>query len=135
MPNWLTDAYGQRLDVALWLAWNDWLLTSGWEPTATHGGPNTKYINFPISQALLRDGDRDRLAHLYRDHLEVSQRSWDRELLAAHLPELACHSTGKRLKELLGDRDTDANRFEAYSGPRNLDRQLSYSGGPRRWSR
>ena len=22
-----------------------------------------------------------------------------------------------------------------YSGPRNLDRQLSYSGGPRRWSR
>ena len=24
---------------------------------------------------------------------------------------------------------------EDYSGPRNLDRQLSYSGGPRRWSR
>lgn len=113
MPNWLTDAYGQRLDESLWLAWNDWLLTIGWEPTAVHGGPNTKYINFPISQALLRDGDRERLAHLYRDHLDVSQRSWDRELLAAHLPELACHSTGKRLKELLSDRDTDANRFEA----------------------
>src|SRR5262249_42532244 len=78
MPNWLTDAYGQRLEESLWLSWNDWLLANGWESTAVHGNPNTKYINFPISQALLRDGDRERLANLYRDHLDVSQRSWDR---------------------------------------------------------
>ncbi len=113
LPDWLTDPYGQRLDEALWLAWNQWLIANGWEPTAEYGGPNTKYIHFPISQALLRDGDRDRLAHLYRDHLDASQRLWDRELLTAHLPDLAGHATGKRLKAVLSDRDTDALRFEA----------------------
>ena len=113
MPYWLTDSYGQRLDEVLWLAWNQWLLANGWETTAGYGGPNTKYIHFPISQALLRDGDRDRLTHLYRDHLESSQRSWDRELLTAHLPDLSGFATGKRLKEMLSDRDTDATRFEA----------------------
>jgi hypothetical protein len=112
-PDWLTDPYGQRLDERLWLEWNEWLTEYGWEPTALHGGHNNRYVNFPICQSLLRNGDRDRLIRLFRDHLDFSQRSWDRELLAAHLPELADHASSARLRSLLSDRDTDSRRFEA----------------------
>ena len=112
-PNWLSDVHGQRLDESLWLEWNRWLTEHGWEPTAMHGGHNNRYVKYPISQALLRNGDRDRLIRLYREHLDSSQRSWDREFLAAHLPEIADHASSACLRNLLSDRDSDSRRFEA----------------------
>ena len=113
-PPWLTDAYGGRLDEGLWCGWNRWLAENGWEPTAGHGGHNNRYINYPICQSILRNGDRERLVRLYRDHLEATQRSWDRELLAAHLPDLADKASSARLRALLANRDAaDSRRFEA----------------------
>src|SRR5262249_2005561 len=113
-PAWLTDAYGERLDGALWCEWNRWLTERGWEPTAVAGGHNNRYINYPICQSLLRNGDRDRLVRLFRDHLEESQRSWDRELFGAHLPDLADRASSARLRALLVDRDAiDSRRFGA----------------------
>jgi hypothetical protein len=112
-PDWLTNHYGERIDEQLWLEWNVWLAEHGWEPTAVHGGHNNRYINFPISQSILRNGDRDRLIRLYHDHLDSSQRSWDRELLAANLPDLAEHASSARLRNLLCDRDSDSRHFEA----------------------
>ena len=78
--------------------------------------PSDGCVNYPISQSLLRNGDRDRLIRLYHDQLEPSQRSWDRDLLAAHLPELAVEATSARLRGMLSDRASDARRFRSSRG-------------------
>jgi hypothetical protein len=113
-PDWLTSRYKERLDELLWEEWNAWLSDHGWEPTATQGSVNNKYVHYPICQSILRKGDCARLMTLYRDRLkESAQRSWDRDLFAAHLPELADHASSARLRNLLSDRDSDPRRFEA----------------------
>lgn len=52
-------------EAKLWSNWNHWLRGRGWLPTATHGDTQfSKWTNFPISQTLLRDGDRQRVTAL-----------------------------------------------------------------------
>jgi hypothetical protein len=129
-PEWLKDKYHERLDVPLWETWNRWLTEQDWEPTAREGGPNTKYINYPVSQSLLRKGDRERLAGLFRSQMDADQRNWDRDLLAAYLPDLAEHASSKRLRELLSDRDSDPLRYEAIADAAfGVYSSLDWSGG------
>ena len=55
-----------QLEEQLWTNWNRWLTRKNLIPTAVPGpkGPR-KYINYPISQCLLRQADRDRLTRVF----------------------------------------------------------------------
>src|SRR5262249_43251257 len=55
-------------EESLWQQWNRWLVQQGFQPTACQGnGPKNKYSNYAISQALLRKGDKVRLARWFRE--------------------------------------------------------------------
>lgn len=68
----------------LWRALNVWASQKGWQPTAEPGTNNfRKYINYPISQALLRDGDKGKLERSFRNAVRALGRNADREKVAA----------------------------------------------------
>lgn len=74
---------GRDAEEPLWNIWNHWLLEQGFEPTAQQGGGRNKYINYPISQSLLRQADKDRLQTLF---VEKGWRaSWDAQTLFAQV--------------------------------------------------
>ena len=56
--------YGEE---ALWISWNDWLCAQGLSPSARGGEGPQRYINYPISQALLRGTDRDHLVRIFAE--------------------------------------------------------------------
>jgi len=99
----------------LWLEWNRWLLSRGWQPTAERGTSNyDKYINYPLSQALLRRGDRVRLIRFFREQEKKGHlsRCLDPELLAGRLREASDALPSQYLRHLLLD-DSDPARFRA----------------------
>jgi hypothetical protein len=69
-------------EVALWNAWNIWLVRQGWKPTAIAGDGSHKYISYPISQSLIRNGDKVTLSNRFRanfkdgSHDELRMSSW-----------------------------------------------------------
>lgn len=94
-------------EEALWQQWNRWLMQQGFQPTACQGnGPKNKYSNYAISQALLRKGDKVRLARWFRDQERtgvLDHRACDRDILAVRLPELGKTLGSARLRSLLQD--------------------------------
>ncbi len=67
----------------LWIEWGTWLQNHAFLPTAQRGeGPKT-YINYPISQSLLRQADKDKLEKLFEE------RNWparlDQNIVAARI--------------------------------------------------
>lgn len=53
-------------EESLWLEWNDWLRKRGLLPTAGRGPEGAhKYINYPLSQVLLRKADRQHLEDVF----------------------------------------------------------------------
>lgn len=50
-----------------WRRWNRWLASKGFVPSAERGkgGPATRYTHYPLSQALLRQGDKERIERLF----------------------------------------------------------------------
>lgn len=102
-------------EEALWKQWNHWLVRHGNQPTAKQGeGRQSKYSHYPISQALLRKGDKLKLAQWFRECERGGSltRHCDRDLLAAQLPELASSLMGNRIKKLLLNK-TDIRHFDA----------------------
>jgi len=76
------------MDVAgseefLWLDWARWLQQHDFLPTARHGEGPMRYISYPISQALLRRADKNRLRALYRE--KHWRADWDIETLMARI--------------------------------------------------
>src|SRR5215213_8265504 len=67
-------------EIPLWEDWNRWILQKGWLPSADYG-PDTasRYINYPLSQALLREGDKERLERALKDEERAGRlnRAWD----------------------------------------------------------
>ena len=63
----------------LWLEWNRWLLKEGFQPSAYPGNGRQKYINYPISQCLLRRADKDKLQHIFAEKHWDAQ--WDAQTL------------------------------------------------------
>jgi len=86
---------GKDAEEPLWKAWNYWLWEQGFQPSAYPGRGPQKYINYPISQCLLRQADKDKLQVLFA--AKQWTVSWDaqtlltqirREPLSHHLQEL-----------------------------------------------
>jgi hypothetical protein len=91
-------------DDVLWQRWNHWLGMHGFQPTARRGeGGSWKYIEYPLSQCLLRRTDHQRLARLFRNEQAIINSAWDRDQFAARLPVLAQRLGATRLAGLLLD--------------------------------
>lgn len=129
---------GSAAEEPLWKEWNLWLRQQGFLPSADRGrGGPTTYINYPISQSLLRHADKDRLLDLFNEKQWTSQ--WDAQTLFTHVrretPRLCQH-----LKELLTD---NKQRYEAvaeaiyevYEQWQNEGKPVTLKQGVRSWSR
>ncbi|QEQ01347.1 hypothetical protein FFX45_08100 [Thermosynechococcus sp. CL-1] len=94
-------------EKVLWETWNRWLLEQGFIPTAKEGsGKQRKYINYPISQSLLRNTDKDRLIRLFTK--KQWQTRWDEQTLFAKVASEYSTFT-QHLKKLIDDR----SRYES----------------------
>ena len=100
------------IEENLWQTWNRWLISNGWLYSAEHGQANyNKFINYPLSQALLREGDKIVIENLLRQKEKLGQlsRVWDREVLGSWVRRQQFSS--KYLGELI--QESDFRRYEA----------------------
>lgn len=99
---------GNEAEEPLWNEWNLWLMQQGFLPSAQRGrGGSTTYINYPISQSLLRRTDKDRLRQLFNEQQWTAQ--WDAMTLFARV-RLQAQGLPKHLKELVTE---NRQRYEA----------------------
>ena len=98
------------VEEPLWTELNMWALGNGWRPSAEPGDSTaTKYTNYPLSQALLRDGDKGRLESAFRQAEHRLTRYADRERVAAWFFNNDAGFSTKRLTDLA----QDAERFDS----------------------
>jgi hypothetical protein len=95
-------------EQALWDSWSEWLVWQGYQSSVSSSGEKaTKYISYPISQALLRGADKDRLHRLF------AEKRWpedlDAETLMTYVQREAPYLT-KHLQKLLASK---AERLQA----------------------
>ncbi|MEH2327837.1 hypothetical protein [Nostoc sp.] len=90
--------FGNEAEEPLWREWNRWLMEDRFLPSAQRGGGSATYINYPISQSLLRRTDKDRLRKLFQE--KQWQAEWDAQTLFAHVQREA-GGFGIHLKDLL----------------------------------
>ncbi|MEH2236917.1 hypothetical protein [Nostoc sp.] len=90
--------FGNEAEEPLWREWNRWLMEDRFLPSAQRGGGAATYINYPISQSLLRRTDKDRLRKLFQE--KQWQAEWDAQTLFAHVRREA-GAFGIHLKDLL----------------------------------
>ena len=94
------------IEETLWKTWEWWLIRNGWLPSAERGeGVTYAYINYPLSQALLRKGDKETLERLFRERekLGALSRVWDRDIVGAWVRRQQFNS--KYLTELIQESD------------------------------
>ena len=100
------------IEKNLWQFWNWWLIRKGWLPSAESGQSNyDKYINYPLSQALLREGDKESVERLFRESEKSGQlsRVWDRDTVGFWIRSQDLSS--RHLRELI--QESDFRRYEA----------------------
>ncbi|NJR17203.1 MAG: hypothetical protein HC785_16795 [Calothrix sp. CSU_2_0] len=99
---------GSKDEEPLWREWNHWLMENGFMPSAHRGrGGRTTYINYPISQSLLRRTDKNRLVQLFNEKQWTVQ--WDAMTLFAGVRREA-QQLPTHLKQLLTE---NRERYEA----------------------
>lgn len=122
----------------LWKDWNHWLMENGFMPSAHRGrGGRTIYINYPISQSLLRRTDKNRLVQLFNEKQWTAQ--WDAMTLFSSVRQEA-QRLPTHLKQLLTD---NRERYEAvaesihgvYQQWQAEGRPSVIKAGVRNWSR
>ena len=126
------------IEEDLWLIWNRWLIGNGWLHSAEHGQSNyNKFINYPLSQALLREADQEVLERLFRQQVNSGQlsRVCDRDTIgfwvrnqqfgSRHLSDLIQESDFRRYEAV-----TDAV-FEVYTSI-DWDQEFDATSGKRR---
>lgn len=88
---------GAEAEPPLWREWNLWLQENGFLPTAQPGEGPLVYIGYPLTQALLRQADKDRLWRLFQE--EGWTADWDVDTLYSHVRKEVDHLT-RHLREL-----------------------------------
>ncbi|HEX8088284.1 MAG TPA: hypothetical protein VF762_05495, partial [Blastocatellia bacterium] len=118
------------IEESLWLAWNSWIVFRGFLPSAERGlGRTNKYIHYPLSQALLREGDKKRLARVFRESAKshLISKEWDKNKLSAWLRMNVGLFNTQHLKELF--HEAEPTRYEAIlDGVFDLYRTLDWTG-------
>ena len=100
------------VEEGLWQSWNRWLIDNGWLHSAEQGQSNyNKYINYPLSQALLREADQEVLERLFRQQVNSGQlsRVWDRDTIGFWIRRQQFGS--RHLRDLI--QESDFRRYEA----------------------
>ena len=100
------------IEENLWQIWNRWLIGNGWLHSAEHGQTTySRYINYPLSQALLREADKEVIEFLFRERERVAMlsRVWDRDTVGSWVRKQQFSS--KHLRELI--QESDFRRYEA----------------------
>lgn len=100
------------VEESLWQSWNWWLIQNGLLPSAEQGeSTNYAYINYPLSQALLREGDRKSVERLFREYEKSGQlgRVWDRDTVGSWIRDQDLSS--RHLRELV--QESDFKRYDA----------------------
>ena len=99
---------GSEAEEPLWKIWNNWLWEQGYVPSAKQGnGLRQKFINYPISQCLLRQADKDWLWEFFTN--KQWKTSWEAQTL---FTKIRCEK--KNLPNHLKDLVTNnRQRFEA----------------------
>ena len=100
------------VEESLWQIWNRWLIRNGWLPSANRGSSVAQaYINYPLSQALLREADKKAMERLFREkeHSDQLSRVWDRDIVGSWIRMQQFNS--KYLRELI--QENDRSRYEA----------------------
>ena len=100
-------------DGELWEDWNVWLRSQGYLPTALKGDGPTKFIQYPISQSILRQSDKNRL---WRRFTDVGwQKNYDEVLLMHRIRKDVQYLT-RHLRDILNpDSDMWLRSYEAIS--------------------
>ena len=95
-----------------WVALNNWILRNGWQPSAERGpdGP-LKFTNYPLSQSLLRAGDREKLEKDFRNAENDLGKDSDREQVGAWFFNRATAFATHHVRKLALEATTD--RHEA----------------------
>lgn len=102
------------VEVDLWKDWNRLLLKNDWLHSAQKGQhENTKYIHYSLSQALLREGDKEKLEKLFRENEKTRslRRNFDQDQVMAWLRSKTPPSS--HLRELMTE--TDPQQVKAIS--------------------
>lgn len=102
------------IEENLWQSWNLWLIRNGRIPSAEIGQSNyDKYLNYPLSQALLRKGDKESVEHLFRGRENSGQlsRFCDRDTVGSWLRNQGQQFASKHLRKLI--QETDFRRYAA----------------------
>lgn len=68
------DGFEPGVEDTLWQHWANWLALKGYLPSAERGEGSWTYINYPVSQTLLRQADRETLWRHF------TNRRWSRNL-------------------------------------------------------
>ena len=100
------------IEEDLWEKWNRWLISNGWLHSAEQGQSNyNKFINYPLSQALLREADQEVLERLFRQQVNSDQlsRVWDRDTIGFWVRRQQFGS--RHLRDLI--QESDFRRYEA----------------------
>jgi len=85
-------------EESLWQDWALWLRQNGFVPSAQRGEGSRTYINYPISQTLLRQSDKDQLCKIFNDKQWKTQ--WDAQTLLVRVRQ-ETSKFSKHLQELL----------------------------------
>ena len=123
----------------LWLALNTWILHNGWQPSADRGpdGP-LKFTNYPLSQSLLRAGDKGKLKRDFGNAESDLGRDCDRERVSAWFFNRATDFSTHHIRKLAREATTD--RYEAIAdvvynvyGSIDWNRPVQDAGTPDGW--
>ena len=94
------------VEESLWKTWEWWLIQNGWLPSAERGeNVAYTYINYPLSQTLLRAGDKEVIERLFRERekLGALSRVWDRDIVGSWVRMQQFNS--RHLTQLIQDRN------------------------------
>ena len=123
----------------LWMALNAWILRNGWRPSAERGpdGP-MKFTNYPLSQSLLRKGDKEKLERDFRNAEKDLGKDADRERVSAWFFNRATDFSTHHIRRLA--QDAIADRYGAivdavYNVYASIDWKYDESFGVMRSSR
>ena len=108
------DGLQTGIEEKLWQYWNSWLIRNGWLPSAGRGhGKYDKYINYPLSQALLREADKEALERLFREKEKARSlsRIWGKDAVGSWIRSQIQQFNSRYLRELIQESDFD--RYEA----------------------
>jgi hypothetical protein len=105
------------VEEPLWETWNHWIIERGWLPSADYGHDTVnRYINYPLSQSLLREGDTERLEDVLRTEEKAGRlnRTWDGDRLGTWIGVRGSNllATRRHFRELI--QEPDPKRYDAF---------------------